>query len=173
MAVWIFFFLCSPDCPKRPKIEFSYWKCLSRHICSLICDIYCARRTFFLQFVLSIKYHINHNENSNCKYFDREKPSQHSYYNFLAPLKSFIPSFSFFPLLKKHYVCTYCPKKIIQGIRFWMATNQKVVFSILKFGFISTHWNRWLLNMDLLYLFFYLYVHMFEFWQKKRMKQWL
>ena len=35
MAVWIFF-LCSPDCPKGPKNENSYWKCVSRHICSLI-----------------------------------------------------------------------------------------------------------------------------------------
>ena len=36
MAVWIFF-LYSPDCPKWPKSEFLYWKCVSRHICSLIC----------------------------------------------------------------------------------------------------------------------------------------
>ena len=36
--LWLFvFFFCSPDCPKRPKNEFSYWKCVSRHICSLIC----------------------------------------------------------------------------------------------------------------------------------------
>ena len=40
MAFWIFF-LWSPDCPKRPKIENSYWKCVLRDICSLICgDIY-------------------------------------------------------------------------------------------------------------------------------------
>ena len=25
-----FFFLCSLDCPKWPKIEYSYWKCVSR-----------------------------------------------------------------------------------------------------------------------------------------------
>jgi hypothetical protein len=37
MAVWIFFFLCSPNCPKWSCSENSYWKCVSRHICSLIC----------------------------------------------------------------------------------------------------------------------------------------
>ena len=36
MAVKIYF-LCSPDCPKRTKIENSCWKCVSRHICLLIC----------------------------------------------------------------------------------------------------------------------------------------
>jgi hypothetical protein len=33
VAVWMFF-LCSPNCPKRPKTEFSYF-----HISSLICDL--------------------------------------------------------------------------------------------------------------------------------------
>ena len=37
MAVWIFFLCRRHDCPKRPKSENSYWKCVSRHICSLIC----------------------------------------------------------------------------------------------------------------------------------------
>ena len=31
------FFLCSPDCPKQPKIGNSYQKCVSRPICSLTC----------------------------------------------------------------------------------------------------------------------------------------
>ena len=31
------FFLCSPGCPKRSNIKNSCWKCVSRHICSLIC----------------------------------------------------------------------------------------------------------------------------------------
>ena len=34
--VWIFF-SAAPAAPKRPKIEKSYWKCVSRHICSLNC----------------------------------------------------------------------------------------------------------------------------------------
>ena len=42
MAAWTFF-LCSSDCSKRS--EFSYWKCVSRHICSLICG-----REQYLQF---------------------------------------------------------------------------------------------------------------------------
>ena len=29
--------LCSLNCPRWSKIENSYWKCVSRHICSLIC----------------------------------------------------------------------------------------------------------------------------------------
>ena len=37
MEVWIFFFY-SRDCPKRPTIEYSYWTCVSGHICFLICD---------------------------------------------------------------------------------------------------------------------------------------
>ena len=37
---WQFFSLYSPDCPKQPKIGNSYWKCVSRHICSLICATY-------------------------------------------------------------------------------------------------------------------------------------
>ena len=36
MAVWIFS-LCSPNCLKWSKIENLYWKCVLRHICSLIC----------------------------------------------------------------------------------------------------------------------------------------
>ena len=31
------FFLCSPDSSKPLKTKFSYWKCVSRHFCSLIC----------------------------------------------------------------------------------------------------------------------------------------
>ena len=36
MAVWIFFFSADPTA-QFPKNENSYWKCISRHICSLIC----------------------------------------------------------------------------------------------------------------------------------------
>ena len=36
MAVWISFH-SSPDCQKQPKNEKSYYKCVSRYICSLIC----------------------------------------------------------------------------------------------------------------------------------------
>ena len=36
MAVWIFF-LCRPYCPKLLKMGNSYWKSVSRHVCSLIC----------------------------------------------------------------------------------------------------------------------------------------
>ena len=35
-----FFFLCSPDCPEQPRIGNSNWKCVTRHICSLICEYF-------------------------------------------------------------------------------------------------------------------------------------
>ena len=35
-----FFFLCNPDCSKRLPNENSYWKCVSRLICSLACAIH-------------------------------------------------------------------------------------------------------------------------------------
>ena len=51
-------FLCSLDCPKQPKNENSYWKYVSRHICSLICvsnsDI---DPIFFLQYRTKLNIH--------------------------------------------------------------------------------------------------------------------
>ena len=41
------FFLCSPDCPKRTKNENSYWKFVSRHICSPICATTCVIHSNF------------------------------------------------------------------------------------------------------------------------------
>ena len=37
MAVWIFLFSTAPTAQNSPN---SYWKCVSRHICSLICATY-------------------------------------------------------------------------------------------------------------------------------------
>ena len=37
-----FFSSAAPDCPKRPKKKNSYWKFVSRHICSLICGFLLA-----------------------------------------------------------------------------------------------------------------------------------
>ena len=37
MEVWIFFSTAA-TAPKRPTIEYSYWTCVSGHICFLICD---------------------------------------------------------------------------------------------------------------------------------------
>ena len=51
--LWQFgFFLCSPDCQKRPEIGNSYWKCVSRHICSLICGL--CKYLIFLILLLHI-----------------------------------------------------------------------------------------------------------------------
>ena len=35
LEVWNFF-LCSPNCPKQPRIENSYYKCGSRYLCLLL-----------------------------------------------------------------------------------------------------------------------------------------
>ena len=35
MAVWIFF-LCSPDCPKQPRIDNSFYRFLNPMICGTI-----------------------------------------------------------------------------------------------------------------------------------------
>ena len=54
MAVRIFF-LYSPDCSKRPKIEYSYWKCVSRHICSLTCGFYSMIFIFVYVLMFTLK----------------------------------------------------------------------------------------------------------------------
>ena len=38
MAFWIFF-LCSPDCPKQPKIEYPFYRFLYPMICDTISGV--------------------------------------------------------------------------------------------------------------------------------------
>ena len=40
MAVWIFF-LCSPDCPKQPRIEYPFYRFLYPMICGTISGVEC------------------------------------------------------------------------------------------------------------------------------------